>query len=185
MMHFLERSMRLLRKIKGKISLSEVSNLLLLWTQRMQKWILCMWFLIWRGVLVGKEYFKVNHFLLPLFNWAWGPTLLGKNIIPRLILKEFLFMCLKQFTIYIWTSPPFAKMNRHLRKIAEETSIEIDLWRIMGRDLCKINKHFLQFPIKLSHYRIDYLAHDKLIYHKTFLIYSLGILILTLGIHFW
>ncbi len=36
----------------------------------------------------------------------------------------------------------------------------------MGRDLCNINKHFLQFPIKPGHYRVDHLTHDKLIYHK-------------------
>jgi hypothetical protein len=44
--------------------------------------------------------------------------------------------------------------------------IEINLQRIMGPDLCKINKHFLQFPIKIGHYRINCLPHDKLIYHK-------------------
>ncbi len=57
-------------------------------------------------------------------------------------------------------------MRAYLRKIAEDTSIEIDLQRIMGWDLCKINKHFLQFPIKPSHYHVNHLTHDKLIYHK-------------------
>jgi hypothetical protein len=46
-----------------------------------------------KGVLVGKEYFKVNHILLPSFNLVQGPTLLGKNVIPKLVLKEFLFRC--------------------------------------------------------------------------------------------
>ncbi len=59
-----------------------------------------------KGVLVGKEYFKVNHFLPPLFKLAQGPTLLGKNIIPKLVLKEFLFRSLEQFIVYIWTSLP-------------------------------------------------------------------------------
>jgi hypothetical protein len=36
----------------------------------------------------------------------------------------------------------------------------------MGRDLCKINKHFPQFPIKSSHSCVNHLIHDKLIYHK-------------------
>jgi hypothetical protein len=45
-------------------------------------------------------------------------------------------------------------------------SIEIDLQRIMGQYLCKINKHFLQFPIKSCYYRVDRFTHDKLIYHK-------------------
>ncbi len=36
----------------------------------------------------------------------------------------------------------------------------------MGQDLCKINKHFLQFPIKSGHYCADCLIHDKLIYHN-------------------
>jgi len=52
------------------------------------------------------------------------------------------------------------------KKKTKETSIEINLQRIMGLDLCKINKHFLQFPIKVGHYRINCLPHDKLIYHK-------------------
>jgi hypothetical protein len=48
----------------------------------------------------------------------------------------------------------------------------IDSQRIMGRDLCKINKHFLQFPIKLGHYHVDRLTHDKLIYHKNLFDFS-------------
>ncbi len=63
-------------------------------------------------------------------------------------------------------STPLAKMNAYLRKITKEMGIEIDPQRIMGLDLCKFNKHFMQFPIKASHYRVDYLIHDKLIYRK-------------------
>jgi hypothetical protein len=48
----------------------------------------------WKGVLVGKDYFKINHLLPPLFNLARGPTLLGKNVISRLAPKEFLSRCL-------------------------------------------------------------------------------------------
>jgi len=46
-----------------------------------------------KGVLVGREYFKINHLLLLPFNLARGCTLLGKNIVPRLALKEFLLRC--------------------------------------------------------------------------------------------
>jgi hypothetical protein len=47
-----------------------------------------------KKVLFRKEYFKINH-LLPLpFNLTWGCTLLGKNVVPRLALKEFLLRCL-------------------------------------------------------------------------------------------
>jgi len=55
-----------------------------------------------KGFLVGNEYFKINHLLLLPFNLARGRTLLGKNIVPRLTLKEFLMRCLKQFTVHIW-----------------------------------------------------------------------------------
>ncbi len=44
--------------------------------------------------------------------------------------------------------------------------IEIDSQRIMCWYLCKINKHFVQFPIKVGHYHVDCLIHNKLIYHK-------------------
>ncbi len=77
-------------------------------------------------VLVRKEYFRINHLLLPLFNLAHGCILLGKSVVPKPTLKEFLLRCLEQFTVYIWTSPPLAKMNAYLKKIAKETSIEID-----------------------------------------------------------
>jgi len=40
-----------------------------------------------KGVLVGKEYFKINHFLPLAFNLTWGPTLLSKSIIPKPALK--------------------------------------------------------------------------------------------------
>ncbi len=43
-----------------------------------------------KGALVGKEYFKINHLLPPPFNLVRGPTLLGKSVVPRPALKEFL-----------------------------------------------------------------------------------------------
>ncbi len=103
-----------------------------------------------KGVLVRKEFFKINHLLLLPFNLVQGPILLGKSIIPRLALKEFLRRCLKQFTIYIWTSTLLANMNAYLRKIVEEMGI-------------KMGKHF---PIKPNRYHIDHFTHDKLIYHN-------------------
>ncbi len=97
----------------------------------------------WKGVLVGMEYFIINH-LLPLpFILARGPTLVSKSVVSRLDLKEILFRCLEQFTIYIWMFASLAKMNAYLMKILEEIGIEIDMQRIMGPDLYRINKHFL------------------------------------------
>jgi hypothetical protein len=52
-------------------------------------------------------------------------------------------------------SVSLAKMNAYLRKITKEMGLEIDPQRIMGQDLCKINKHFLQFPYKIDLNRID------------------------------
>jgi hypothetical protein len=49
-----------------------------------------------KGVLVGKEYFRVDHLLPPPFNLIWGPTLLSKSIVPRPTLKEFILRCLEQ-----------------------------------------------------------------------------------------
>jgi len=40
-----------------------------------------------KGVFVGKDYFRINHLLPPLFNLTRGPTLLGKNVVPRPTLK--------------------------------------------------------------------------------------------------
>jgi hypothetical protein len=80
-----------------------------------------------KGFLVGKEYFRINHLLPPLFNLAQGPTLLGKNIVPKLVLKEFLLRCLEQFIVYIWTSALLVTMNVYLRKIVKETCMKITL----------------------------------------------------------
>jgi hypothetical protein len=118
-----------------------------------------------KRVLVGRDYFRINHFLPPLFSLVQGPTLLGKNIISMPTLKEFLLNCSEQFTIYIWMFTPLAKMNAYLRKTVEEMGIKIEPQRIMGQDLCKINEHFLQFPIKVGHYSVDCLTYDRLIYH--------------------
>jgi hypothetical protein len=132
-------------------------------------------------VFVGKEYFKINHLLLLPFNLAQGCTLLGKSVVPRPTLKEFLLRCLEQFTVYIWAFAPFLKMNAYLKKIAKGIGIEIDSQRIMGWDLCKINKHFLQFPYKINLNRVNCLIHDKIIYHKNLFDFFLRYLNIHLG----
>ncbi len=119
-----------------------------------------------KGVLVGKDYFKINHLLPPMFNLTQIHTLLSKSVVPRLNVREFLLRCLEQFIIYIWTSTMLNKMNTYLRKITKKMGIEVDLQRIIGQDLCKINKHFLHFPFKRNYKRVDCPTHDKKIYHK-------------------
>jgi hypothetical protein len=57
-------------------------------------------------------------------------------------------------------------MNVYLKKITKETCIEVKTQRIMGQNLNKINKHFLQSPYKTCLNRINHLIHDKLIYHR-------------------
>ncbi len=48
-----------------------------------------------KGVLVGKEYFSINH-LLPLpYSVGCLPILLNKRVIPRPSLKEFLMKCIE------------------------------------------------------------------------------------------
>jgi len=41
-----------------------------------------------KKVLVGKEYFRINHLLPLLFNLVRGPTLLSNSTVPRPILKD-------------------------------------------------------------------------------------------------
>jgi hypothetical protein len=85
-----------------------------------------------KKVLVGKDYFIINH-LMPLpFNLTQGCTLLGKNIVPRPTLKEFFMRCLEQLIVYIWTFVSLAKMNAYLRKIAKEIGLEINRQKIIG-----------------------------------------------------
>ncbi len=58
-----------------------------------------------KRVFVGKDYFRINH-LMPLpFNLVQGPTLLGKNIVPRLVLKEFLLRCLIRIVYHLFHLP--------------------------------------------------------------------------------
>jgi hypothetical protein len=73
-----------------------------------------------KGVLVGKEYFSINHLLFMPYNIDQLPTLLNKKVIPRLGLKEFFMMYIKQFIVYIWMSSLLGKMKTYLRKIVEE-----------------------------------------------------------------
>jgi hypothetical protein len=40
-----------------------------------------------KGVLVGKEYFSINHLLLMPYSIGHLPTLLNKKVIPRLGFK--------------------------------------------------------------------------------------------------
>jgi hypothetical protein len=47
------------------------------------------------GVLIGKDYFEINHLLPPPFHLAWGRTLLGKSVVLRPSLKEFLLRWLE------------------------------------------------------------------------------------------
>jgi hypothetical protein len=98
-----------------------------------------------------------------MFNLTHIHTLLSKNVVLRLNVKEFLLRCLEQFIVYIWTSTMLGKMNTYLRKITKEMGIEIDSQRIIGQDLCKINKHFLQFPFKRNYKRVDRPTCDKTI----------------------
>ncbi len=44
-----------------------------------------------KKVLVGKEYFRINHLLPLLFNLVQGPTLRSKSTVPRPILKDSSF----------------------------------------------------------------------------------------------
>jgi hypothetical protein len=80
---------------------------------------------------------------------------------------------------------PLGKMNTYLRKIAEETSIEIDLQWIIGWNLCKINKHFLQFPFKKNYRHVHRPTCDKTIDDKNLSDFFLSILELTLEMHCW
>ncbi len=57
-------------------------------------------------------------------------------------------------------------MKTYLKKIVEETSIKIDPQGIIGWNLCKINKHYMQFPTMKASKCDIYPTHDKIIYHK-------------------
>jgi len=69
MMEFVEFSIKLLSKIKGESSLSEVSNLFFLWMQKMRRWVLCTWFLIWMGSLLGTSISKFIISYLHCLTW--------------------------------------------------------------------------------------------------------------------
>ncbi len=73
-----------------------------------------------KGVLIGKEYFSINHLLFMPYSIGHFPTLLNKKVIPRLGLKKFFMMYRKQFIVYIWMSSLLGKMKTYLRKIVEE-----------------------------------------------------------------
>ncbi len=65
-------------------------------------------------------------------------------------------------------------------KIAKDTGIENDPQRIINQDLCKISKHFLQFPSKKDYNCINCPAHDKTIYYKNLS----NLFLMYLNIHF-
>jgi len=139
--------------------------------------------MFWKCVLVGKEYFSINHLLFLLYNIGHLRTLLNKKVITRSSVKEFFMKCIEQFTVYIWMSTPFGKMKTYLRKITKETNIEIDPQRIISWDLWKINKHIMQFPLKKDNKRFNRPTHEQKFIIRTILIFSLGTIVLTLEIH--
>jgi hypothetical protein len=51
-------------------------------------------------------------------------------------------------------------------KNKKKTSIEINPQRIIGQNLCKINKHFLRFLFKRYYNHVNCPISDKTIYHK-------------------
>ncbi len=53
-----------------------------------------------KRVFVGKEYFKINHLLLPPFNLAHGHTLLNKSIVSGPAPKELFMWCLDICSIF-------------------------------------------------------------------------------------
>ncbi len=133
-----------------------------------------------KGVLVRKWYFSINHMLILPYNISTHyPPILNKMVIWRPCLKEFLMRCIKKFIIYIWTLIQPYKMKTYLKKIVEEMNIKIDLQRIIGWDLWKINKHYMQFPTKKASKCDICPTHDKIIYHKKNYGFFLGTPILT------
>jgi hypothetical protein len=64
-------------------------------------------------------------------------------------------------------------MKTYLKKIIEETNIEFNPQRIIGWNLCKINKHIMQFPFKMDNKCFDrWPTHDTKNYHKNHLDFS-------------
>jgi len=140
-----------------------------------------------KGVLVGKEYFSINNLLTLPHSIGHHPTILNNKVILKLGLKEFLMRCIKQSTIYIWTSTRLYKMKTYLKKIMEETSIEIDPQRIIGQDLRKkLTSTLCNFPTKRTINISNIPFMIKLIFIIiVFLIFPLCILIFILELHCW
>jgi hypothetical protein len=116
------------------------------------------------------------------------PTILNNKVILKLSLKEFLMRCIKQSIVYIWTSTWLYKMKTYLKKIMEETGIEIDPQRIIGQeDLCKkLTSTLCNFPTKRTINTSNIPFMIKLIFIIiAFLIFPLRIVIFILEIHCW
>jgi hypothetical protein len=88
-----------------------------------------------------------------------------RPIVLRPGLKEFLSICVKKFTAYIWSSTIKKFFSKHLEITIEKTSNRLLFFRIMDQSLCFRNDHF--WPNK----------PDKPIFHKNlleFLVQFLG-----------
>jgi hypothetical protein len=87
---FIEFSMKLSKKIRGpKLTLRGLRSPPPIDTKDTEVSPLHIIFDL-DGVLIRKDYFEINHLLPPPFNLAQGRTLLGKSVILRPSLKEFL-----------------------------------------------------------------------------------------------
>ncbi len=125
-----------------------------------------------KGVLVRKWYFSINHMLTLPYNISTHyPPILNKMVIWKPCLKEFLMRCIKQFIVNIWTLVRPYKRKTYLKKIVEETSVNIDPQRIIGWDLCEFNEHYMQFPTMKTSKCDIYPTHDKIIYHKKIMVF--------------
>jgi hypothetical protein len=72
-----------------------------------------------------------------------------------------------QIVYYIHMDFSLALQDEYLLdKNNEKTSIEIDPQRIVGQDLCKFNKHYIQFPYKRDNKCFELPTLNKIIYHK-------------------
>jgi hypothetical protein len=57
-------------------------------------------------------------------------------------------------------------MNTYSKKIVKKTSTEINLQKIVGQYMYKINKHYMQFPYKRDSKCFELPTLNKIIYHK-------------------
>jgi hypothetical protein len=69
-------------------------------------------------------------------------------------LKEFMSTCVKNCTMYIWSSAMKRNFLKHLEIIAKKTGIHLSSYRIVDQSLCFRNDHFLLQKL------------DKPVFHK-------------------